>query len=843
MHDILRWSSATTLICLALSPAVIPAATYTWDADTGTTGAQDGSGDWNTTNSNWWDGGANVSWDSAELDWAEFGTGGTGSYTVTLATGIAANRVTFNAGPNYTLAGEAINLVRKGSTDPRLVIVGETTFNCPMIVDGNAWNKYGSGTLILNAASPGNTKYVNHTGGVIRLRHNQAAGSDYVHASGDACVEVENGVTVANSLYIGNTSTSSTAANLRSNSGNNTWAGTVYIHDGHEYAIIDVNTGSTLTISGRVRPRYEAVGSVTKVGAGTLVLSGNNDYRGPTYLNAGITTVRHSNALGTIDAGTTVAAGSVLQLENNVAVGAEALTLSGTGIGGAGALRSLGGTNSWAGTVALSGTVAVGVDADTLTLGGIVSGGALTKVGAGTLELSAANTYTGQTNIAAGTLRLAGGDNRINPTGSFTFPWPGAGGGILDLNGQNQTFQGSCRLPSGNAITLGGGTLTLYQADLWGSTTISGAGQFVKEGTGTITFGTTATYTGGTIINNGRVAMYSASNRLPGTGHVEVNGPGILDLSYYASSPGTQTIGTLSGDGTVRVSGTTFILGNGGGSSEFSGSIVDGLEKDPSPGQVTFPIGQMRKTGTGTITLSGQNTYVGATTVARGTLAVNGSIASSSGVLVDAGATLRGHGYVPAISGAGLIAPGNSAGILTAPSINPAVGLDFAFEFNAAGSPNYANTAESINDVLRLTDATPFAAALGSGNAIDVYLGVPELRWGMTFRGGFYTDAADDFLGDIEGASFEYYVLGDGSGTYEYNGQNYYSLTESWPTWNIELATVPNQAAFVGGTANGYVMQLTAVPEPGSLALLAFALAGALLVHAPRRSHPRRATA
>ncbi|MDZ7620259.1 MAG: hypothetical protein U1E05_24930, partial [Patescibacteria group bacterium] len=97
MRDILRWASAATLLCIALPPAAIPAATYTWDADTGATGAQDGSGDWNMANTNWWDGlaGANVSWDSSLLDWAVFGAGGTGSYTVTLATGIAANRVTF----------------------------------------------------------------------------------------------------------------------------------------------------------------------------------------------------------------------------------------------------------------------------------------------------------------------------------------------------------------------------------------------------------------------------------------------------------------------------------------------------------------------------------------------------------------------------------------------------------------------------------------------------------------------------------------------------------------------------------------------------------------------------
>jgi len=77
--------------------------------------------------------------------------------------------------------------------------------------------------------------------------------------------------------------------------------------------------------------------------------------------------------------------------------------------------------------------------------------------------------------------------------------------------------------------------------------------------------------------------------------------------------------------------------------------------------------------------------------------------------------------------GAGLVGPGNSPGILTAPSVNPAGGLDFAFELSQEGSPTWANAAASGNDVLRLTDlTTPFTTTLGAANVINVYFGAGD---------------------------------------------------------------------------------------------------------------------
>ncbi|MDY0170251.1 MAG: autotransporter-associated beta strand repeat-containing protein [Thermoguttaceae bacterium] len=318
-------------------------------------------------------------------------------------------------------------------------------------------------------------------------------------------------------------------------------------------------------------------------------------------------------------------------------------------------------------------------------------------------------------------------------------------------------------------------------------------------------------------------------NVLPTDTNLRIASGATLDLAGVS-----QTVASLAdhggGGGTVINSGISMATLNVAGSAttEFSGTLADGA----AGGSLG-----LTHSGSGTLTLSGNNTYTGATAVLGGTLAVNGALSGTSGVAIGPDGTLGGSGaIVAAVTGAGLVSPGNSAGILAVSAIDPSDGMSFAFEFGRQGSPAYANAADSINDVLRLTDSTgPFESDLGVGNTVDVYLGVEDLAWGREFRGGFYTDRDQDFLGSIEDATFNYYIVGDGDGAYEFNGQAYYSMTESWPTWSFELATVPEFAAFAGGSAGGYVMQLTAVPEPGTLALLACGLLG-LLALCGRRS-------
>jgi autotransporter-associated beta strand protein len=174
-------------------------------------------------------------------------------------------------------------------------------------------------------------------------------------------------------------------------------------------------------------------GAITKTGDGTMVISGAsaNTFTGAFNINAGIVRVEKSSALGTTAAGTTVANGAALHLANDVAIGAEALSLSGSGPASGGALRNISGTNSFAGAITLAAASRINSDAGSLTLSGNISGtavnlsiggagdttvsgiidvttGGLVKDGAGTLTLSGNNTYTGTTTVSAGTLLVSG---------------------------------------------------------------------------------------------------------------------------------------------------------------------------------------------------------------------------------------------------------------------------------------------------------------------------------------------------------------------------------------------------------------------------------------------------
>ena len=152
-----------------------------------------------------------------------------------------------------------------------------------------------------------------------------------------------------------------------------------------------------------------------------------------------------------------------------------------------------------------------------------------------------------------------------------------------------------------------------------------------------------------------------------------------------------------------------------------------------------------------------------------------------------------------AISGAGLVSPGNSAGILTAASINPTTGMSFAAELTQLGSPDYTNAGNSKNDVLHLTGALPITAALTSANVMDVYFGVGSLLPGDTFRGGAYINSNTDFVSGVASATYNYYVLGNGSGTHAFGAANYYTLAEYNPSLSVTLSTVNEAAAFAAG--------------------------------------------
>ncbi|NDE48406.1 MAG: filamentous hemagglutinin, partial [Actinobacteria bacterium] len=177
---------------------------------------------------------------------------------------------------------------------------------------------------------------------------------------------------------------------------------------------INTDSGTTLAYGGIIA----GSNALTKLGSGTLTLSGSNTYTGLTTISAGALRASNDTALGTTAGGVTVANGAALELSGGITIGAEALTLNGSGISSGGALRNISGNNTYQGAITQASDSRINSDSGTLTLdvasGNAIAGtfnltlggagnitvsdpiatstGTLTKDGNGTLTLSGANT-------------------------------------------------------------------------------------------------------------------------------------------------------------------------------------------------------------------------------------------------------------------------------------------------------------------------------------------------------------------------------------------------------------------------------------------------------------------
>jgi autotransporter-associated beta strand protein len=600
-------------------------------------------------------------------------------------------------------------------------------------------------------------------------------------------------------------------------------------------------------------------GAISKAGQGTLLLLGTNTYTGRTSILEGTVVAANNSALGAggvfVDTMTTVSAGATLALQGNISMD-EHMHIFGSGVGGLGAIRNLSGSNALTATgYALRSDVALGADTGQLTISGAIGqeGGAygITKVGTGTLLLSGVNTYSGGTRVNAGSLVIGSGgtllnigtDLTANNGGTITF----ARRDVLGLHTHNIAMpvvlnEGGLLQNSGavfntlGALNLNGGTLQANDVE-------PGSGQsFALKGAVTVTGNATSTIAGNGIALGAAAVTGTTFNVGDGASETDLLVTGVLRDGSGATFGPTQVssltktgagamvlAGSNAYTGTTTISAGTLQVGNGGTSGNLGtgnvtndSTLVFNRSDNITVGNTISGTGALVKEGAGVATLSASNTYTGGTTVNAGELNVTGS-ADNSTVTVNSGATLSGSGSVGGISGAGAINPGNSPGILTATSTDPSGGLSFNFEFTSI-NPVFSDATASLNDVLRLTDATtPFIASLASINAVNIYFNVATFEEGQFYTGAFFTDVQADFLNEIVGATFNYYVA-DAAGTIEYNGVNYAALGEGLA---LEVSTVNASGSdFAGGTVNGQITQFEVVPEPSTYALLILAAAG-----------------
>ena len=194
-------------------------------------------------------------------------------------------------------------------------------------------------------------------------------------------------------------------------------------------------------------------------------------------------------------------------------------------------------------------------------------------------------------------------------------------------------------------------------------------------GSGTTYISGNNTYTGSTNISSGKLVVYNG-------GTLGNNSAVTVGTGAMLEALSDLTIGSLAGNGTVDVDtgsgGFTLTVGGDNTSTVFSGTIID--------------FSYLTKTGTGTLTMTGNNPYYGATIINDGLLIVNGSIANS-GTTVNAGGALGGSGTLGSITiNGGSLAPGNSIGTMNVSgSVDFSGGGVYEVEVDAAGNSDLIN--------------------------------------------------------------------------------------------------------------------------------------------------------
>ena len=375
----------------------------------------------------------------------------------------------------------------------------------------------------------------------------------------------------------------------------------------------NVTVGGTIANGGTA-----TAGNVTFSSTGTNLLSGNNTYGGATTINAGSTLkIGSANALGSTSGSTVVSSGGVLDL-NGQTISGEPLTLNGSGISTGGALINSGTTDAtWSGTVAL-GSAATYISASAgkkITLSGAVSGDAkgIDKIGPGILELTGTNTYTGLAEVADGTMILSA------PNSATSYKVQGYDTNIFPV----------LKVSATNAMS--------------SSATVVGSSSITK--TGTLEFATDGNYT----LNQYNMGNISFTN--------SSGSPTTLtftNLTNFFSTAAGRTLANKSTNLTITFNGQMDIGGSTadvckieafgpvvimGSVFNSSNSVARGLEKSD---------------GAGTLTMYGVNSYIGTTTVTRGTLSIptGGSLTSCGNTIVKGSGSSAGNSASLNLAGA-----------------------------------------------------------------------------------------------------------------------------------------------------------------------------------------------
>ncbi len=411
------------------------------------------------------------------------------------------------------------------------------------------------------------------------------------------------------------------------------------------------------------------------------------------------------------------------------------------------------------------------------------TGGLLLSTGyTGLTTFDQVNTYTGATTINGGTLRAgaaASGQAFGNLSAVTTADVAGA---LLELNNFSQTI-GSLAGggTTGGNVTLGNATLTTGGGNA--STSYAGvisgtSGSLIKTGTGNFTLTNNSTYTGATTIS-----------------------AGILEIG--------------SGGTSGSIASTSGVTNNA--------ALIYNRSNAITAGYATSGNGTVTQAGTGTTTFTANNTYTGTTTVSGGTLLVNAAHTGGAAYTVAASTVLGGTGSTASsLSVSGTLAPGTTTSIETFGSgaVSMLNGSTFAYDINSSVATSVGADLQLIAGNLLISSGVSDVETLsitdlaGSPTAIPQGTTFTLMNYSGTWNGGLLN------VGLSEIANGGTFVAG-------------------LNTWQLDYNATSGGLNFPAQYVNLNYVNITAVPEPSILFLLAAGGIGGLMYRRRRLAQAR----
>ena len=641
------------------------------------------------------------------------------------------------------------------------------------------------------------------------------------------------------------------------------------------------NSTKTYTVSSTGGFGIAGIGGLTKNGAGGVTISTANAYTGGTTMNNGTLTLSGNNTFGTggvsvnggtltlsgsnTYTGTTTLAGGKLNVNNAAALGSGAIAISGGTLdnasGGAITLASSP-VQSWNGDFVFAGSSDLNIGSGTVTLGG--AGSRTVTVNAGTLSVGALTSATqGITKAGAGTLQL-------NPAIASIIGGPlTVSAGTFGIGAQNLTAAG---LSGNGAVINGSATNRVLNVNAGATNTFGGtlsnggAGTLGvnKLGSSSLALNGSNSYTGGTTVSLGTLLL-GDSNAL-GTGaltyalvtsgaetqSVLTSGPVAIANAITVNGGATKTLGGGTANASSFIGNITVATGGfqvsqvNGGTLTLSGTMTNsGASRaitfvNDGAVNVSGGIGGalvVNQSGVGTTTLSGANSYTGATNVTSGTLAIgsNASLPSVSAVTVGGGsgtATIKIGAFTQNLTTLNFASNGRfdvGTGILLVNNGGGATALAAAKDLVVSGYNGGLSNGPGY-----ITSAADAKHGVGYGDTGTATKVRYTLYGDGDLDGGVSINDFNSLAANFGRATGKFWVDGD----YDYDGgvsiNDFNLLAANFGQTVASVSDVPNYTALAlwdfavaHNDVAGFVAA-TGVPEPASLASVAVGAFGLL---------------